>query len=97
MVAGPDLTGEHPFLSESEIAEIKARCDRATPGPWKSWIEKIDIISGSDFIETSGDDIYITGARKEDQDFIAHARQDVPRLLMEIERLNILLEKCLKC
>jgi hypothetical protein len=28
------------------------------------------------------------GATKDDQDFIAHARQDIPRLLAEIDRLK---------
>ena len=40
-----------------------------------------------------GDDIELSGATKADQDFIAHARQDVPRLLDEIERLRGLLDR----
>jgi len=35
-----------------------------------------------------GDDIELNGATVADQDFIAHARQDVPKLLAEIERLR---------
>jgi hypothetical protein len=38
--------------------------------------------------ETRGEDLYITGAVNADLDFIAHARQDIPMLLEEIERLS---------
>lgn len=38
--------------------------------------------------DTRGEDIEMTGATQADQDFIAHARQDIPRLLSEIRRLN---------
>jgi hypothetical protein len=48
-------------------------------------------MSGSDFIMTGAEDIYLTGATTADHDFIAHARQDVPRLISEIDRLRKLL------
>jgi hypothetical protein len=60
----------------------------AAPGPWKSFVEGRDHTSGSSFIATPGSDIELTGATAADQDFIAHARQDVPRLLDEIRRLR---------
>ena len=37
---------------------------------------------------TSGEDIELTGATDADQDFIAHMRQDMPRLLAEVQRLR---------
>jgi hypothetical protein len=37
------------------------------------------------------EDLYITGGTVEDQDFIANARQDIPLLLDEIERLRKIL------
>ena len=45
---------------------------------------------------TASDDIYLTGASTDDQDFIAHARQDLPALIAEIRRLQDLLssEQC---
>ncbi|PJG52545.1 hypothetical protein CVM73_25640 [Bradyrhizobium forestalis] len=75
-------------LTNDEIEAIKARCEQATAGPWKSFIEKRDKISGSDFIQTGGEDFYLSGATIADYDFIAHARQDIPRLIAEIERLR---------
>jgi len=37
---------------------------------------------------TGREDIYLTGATMDDQDFIASAYQDIPKLLAEIERLK---------
>ncbi|MDH6262516.1 hypothetical protein [Bradyrhizobium sp. BR13661] len=75
-------------LTDEEIEAIKVRCEQATAGPWQSFIEKRDRFSGSDFVQTGGEDIYLTGATLADQEFIAHARQDIPRLIAEIERLR---------
>lgn len=75
-------------LTDTELSEIKQRCANATAGPWKSYIEIRDQIVGSNFIMTGGEDMYLSGATIADHDFIAHARQDIPRLLAEIERLK---------
>ncbi len=57
-------------------------------------------MSGDDFIRVSEDDaepdMYVSRhtenglvpASRADQEFIAHARQDVPRLVVEIRRLR---------
>jgi hypothetical protein len=76
------------ILADDELLRIKARCEKATPMPWKALIEARDQFSGSDFIMTGGEDIYLTGATVDDYDFIAHARQDIPKLIAEIERLR---------
>jgi hypothetical protein len=75
------------------LEEIRTRCDAATPGPWKSFVEGRDHTSGNSFIMTGttnarGNDIELFGATTADQDFIAHARQDIPRLLDEILHLK---------
>ena len=70
------------------MAEIKRRADNATKGPWKAYIEDRDFECGSSFIQTQDDDIEPTGATEADYDFIANARQDIPKLLNEIERLK---------
>jgi hypothetical protein len=72
-----------------DLPAIRQRCARATAGPWKSFIEGRDHTSGSSFIMTGGEDIELLGATEEDQDFIAHARQDIPLLLAEIDRLMV--------
>jgi hypothetical protein len=80
-------------ISERTLAEIEARCTAATPGPWKSYHEGRDHMSGSDFIQTGGEDIYLAGATLADQDFIASARRDIPLLVGEIRELRALLQK----
>ncbi len=84
------------MLTTEQLAEIKTRVDAATRGPWRSFIEGRDQLGGSSFIMTGegaerGEDIELSGATDADQDFMAHARQDVPALLEEIERLKSLL------
>lgn len=85
-------------LDEKYLDEIRLRSQKATLGPWKSFIEGRDHASGSSFImtgvgEARTNDIELTGASDADQDFIAHARQDIPRLLDEIARLKKLKTK----
>jgi hypothetical protein len=80
-------------LEEIELEAIRRRCENATPGPWRSFVEGRDHTSGSSFImtgidENRGNDIELSGATTADQDFIAHARQDIPLLLAEIARLK---------
>lgn len=76
------------LLSDDETRRIRQRCDAATAGPWKSYVEGRDHTSGSSFIMTASADIELSGATEADQDFIAHARQDVPRLLEEVALLR---------
>ena len=80
-----------PELTLEQLREIESRHVVATPGPWKSYIEGRNHTSGSSFIQTQGEDIYLTGATQADQDFIAAARDDVPKLVAEIRRLRALL------
>lgn len=94
-------------LTADELTIIEGRAASATHGPWKAFIEGRDHTSGADFIRTGGlddaaPDLYLshdspdrTGlvvAPMEDHDFIAHARQDVPRLVAEVRRLRSLIE-----
>lgn len=70
----------------------------AQGGPWKSWVEGRDFLGGSNFIQTGqgsdrGEDIEMTGATIADQDFMAAARQDIPRLIAEVRRLRALLDR----
>lgn len=65
-----------------EIDEIRERCEKAMPGPWirdkRSIIKPIqgfgNLILGSQFDKNEGD-------------FVAHAREDIPLLLREVDRL----------
>lgn len=78
-------------LTTKELATIRERAEKATPGPWETW-------------GTSGfPDFYVGMAKDEDgrwwtkdntelgqddAEFIAHARTDVPALLAHIDALT---------
>jgi hypothetical protein len=78
-------------MKRKELEAIKARCDAATDGPWKirrrfDWVV-LDpygdsVISGDD---GPSEAFHLDLA---DAEFIAHAREDVPRLVGEVERLR---------
>lgn len=80
-----------------ELLLIKTRCSQARPGPWVSFIEGRNHTSGSNFIKVGegqdrSDDIELSGVTVADQDFIAHARSDIPTLLEEVMKLRRLLQ-----
>jgi hypothetical protein len=76
-----------------DLEAIKARAEAATPGPWKLWGMSVQ----SDRHGTGEVDYSQTIAQTLDPDrglrtfnaqFIAHAREDVPALVVEVERLR---------
>jgi len=84
------------MISEEKLIEIEKRCKYSTRGPWKAFIEGRDHDSGNHFIMTGekdnrAEDFEIDGARIDDYDFIANAKQDVPALIEEVRRLRALL------
>ena len=87
---------ERTAITERELNEIQSRCELTKKGPWKSYIESRDKFVGDSFIMTGEEDLYLINAKLEDYEFIAHAKQDIPMLLGEIERLKILLKKISK-
>jgi hypothetical protein len=72
------------LMDKKYLAEIKARCDKATPGPWyeEGWALPTE----------DGDFVELTNDSPADASFISHARTDIPALLAEVERLNIILQ-----
>lgn len=80
-------------LTEAELAEMRQRLEQATAGPW---VAKVD-----GFIETDGPAARVVGVTCRglegegeplpavaNAEFIAHAREDMLRLLDEVERLR---------
>jgi hypothetical protein len=91
------MADRQDFLDESELEMIHMRWVSTTPGPWRSFVEGRDHTSGSSFIMTGssdarGPDIELSGATVADQDFIASAHEDIPKLLAEIARLKSLIK-----
>lgn len=69
-------------MNQMRIDEIRARCEAATPGPWRI------LSAGDDRIIVSRDNtLAITCTRNQERnaDIIAHARQDIPDLLAALE------------
>ena len=86
-------------LTNAKLAEWKALADAATPGPWIEyerethgehyvvWIgtDSGDIAKLCDCVKVRGE---VDGAVKADAEFIAAAREAVPVLIDEVERLR---------
>ena len=86
------------MISDKELQESQSRVDAASPGPWTSLIEGRDFTAGSSFImigegENRKDDIEMLAGSDADQDFMAAARQDIPKLLAEVLRLKKLVKE----
>ena len=81
------------------LDEIRARTEAATPGPWRAYGNTVEQektgchqVVGTEF--TGGGYMAYERLTTKDEDatFIAHAREDIPYLLAEIERLRAALE-----
>jgi len=86
----------HKFMSEAELRHMEQRCQLARPGPWVSFVAGRDQESGTSYVMTGpedspGPDLTLIGATAEDQDFVAAARQVIPRLLEEVRLLHEIL------
>lgn len=82
-------------LSAEELDEIEQRVASASNGPWFSYVQGRDHEACSNCIETgccnelgSFRSIELVGGTIADQDFIAAARQDLPRLVREVRILR---------
>lgn len=84
-------------MTPERLAEIEARVDAATPGPWRTKTNRDfgpwhnddwDVTAVSDGCRVSG-----LGSRNwkdacQNAAFIAHARTDIPDLIAEVKRLR---------
>jgi hypothetical protein len=88
-------------MTSEQIAQAKERCEKATAAPWmwsstptgvptSSWpnqVKQFKLFSwATDRAVIGFDGTWIPN--DEDREFIAHAREDVPYLLSEVERLQ---------
>ena len=89
---------------DERLEEIRSRCEAATPGPWEICLGsgnrvctgiKADGDNGTVFIADCLPDYALSTAEKDhrgNMNFIAHAREDIPFLLAELDRLRALAE-----
>ena len=82
-------------MTTAELDAIRVRAAKATPGPWEPVSGMIFLQKGDGPVVCSTDcEILVLGPRGaeakafEDQEFIAAAREDIPALLAEVDRLN---------
>ena len=84
--SSPEHNGLPSATNVQRIAEIRARLDAATPGPWKR------SLSGSHYnpwkVHRGAILVALSGEAVEDADLIAHAPADIAWLLDEVERLR---------
>jgi len=76
-------------MTTEKIDEIRARCDAATPGPWSTTVAEVCVkLNYADILVC---EMYEQSLeqQKNNARFIAHAREDIPALLDEIERLTV--------
>jgi len=78
-------------LTSEELQAIRVRAEKASEGPWRL----ADTADGAWLLD--GADMIIAGTfeRLEDAIFSAHAREDIPKLLAEIERLCTGIERAI--
>jgi hypothetical protein len=79
-------------LTSAQIAEIKARTEAATPGPWH--FEQYEPFPGDVAFEVVDTEMITVADNvlQRDVSFFAHSRTDIPALLAEVERLRAALE-----
>ena len=83
-------------MDEKQLSEIKARCEKATPGPWEFWWRSGGFVSNGIY------DIAKVFILEDDCDFekngifISHAREDIPALIAEVRRLNVAISKAIE-
>jgi|GEM_PF-1537236 len=75
-------------MEQKKIDEIRARCEAATPGEWHALDDWL--VYTGDYIEGTGisNEQMVCTTKDGAAKFIAHARQDIPELLDEIDRLT---------
>lgn len=79
------MTDDKQGQDEQRVAEIRARLEAATPGPWQTWPdgteESVESVSVGRFVCHLNSNMR---QFREDAAFIAHAREDVPYLLARL-------------
>ena len=72
-------------ITNAELTEMKERAKKATAGPWVTYYESLVKSKEGDKVVA---DTWQVVNGEYDARFIAHAREDVPRLVAEVERLR---------
>lgn len=74
-------------LTNEQLTQIAERAEKATEGPWMA-SDGIYVIELDGTHPEGYGEVVAECERTVDAEFIAHAREDIPKLLAEIERLK---------
>lgn len=88
------MTDRTPFSSE-DIKEMRKLLDLTSEGPWYAYIGKSVMSEPDQTVVAHCPDLQQQPA-SHNAEFIAHARQDVPRLLDTLEQYRQILEDLLE-
>ena len=91
-------------MTDLDLAAIRERVEKATPGPWREdgpWWHDNDEATVVITVDVDRAAVCIQPplharrglASDADMEFIAHAREDIPALLAEIDRLNATIQR----
>jgi hypothetical protein len=80
-------------MTDDEIAAMKAREERATHGPWNVHVATWGIVQHDRPLPIVYGNAHYGILADADAEFIAHAREDVPALLAEVEQLRTYIER----
>lgn len=74
---------------KSLLQEIEDRANKAAPGPWRRSGHEFDMTGDGDVVDEIICDGHYCASywRVNDAEFVAKARQDIPKLLAVIEKL----------
>lgn len=76
------------MTTDDRLAAIRVRAEAATDGPWLQLPPWKTVPTTRSAIISPNGDIADRIETEEDAEFVAHAREDVPYLLDEVERLR---------
>lgn len=80
-------------LTDEELTQIKERAEKATKGPWDVDVPVDYCTNCKNEYEIVQSELFLAPIvaelrNIEDAEFIAHAREDIPKLIVEIEELR---------
>lgn len=80
-------------LTSEEIEAIRKRTEKATEGPWRdnfgSFVDGIEVWSDGGCVLSTEAGI----VRYSDAEFIANSREDIPKLLAEVDELHAVFDE----
>lgn len=87
-------------LTSEELQAIRARAERASKGRWSVNVSVDYCDNCKNGYEIVQSELFLAPIvaelrNREDAEFIAHAREDIPKLLAEIERLRAGIERAI--